>query len=248
MAIERKYLFVSADFLLDGTSKGEVFVSSTVGFFVKQRVILSSTTQPNLNLEVKRVDESTIHLGPADQPITERSNLTAYKASELAKITAFEQQKNTIKPEDFEQWLYEREPVVAKRVIPVDQWGNTWKLIKDPYGIYRLPVDAQLNVSGVTVDIQNPTTPNIQNIIAITANTEYSYTFPNNTKKFIIKVRDGDAKLRMGFSLNSTNNSYITIPYGAYHQEDSLDLPNGFKVYFQCSKSNKTIEILSWAF
>lgn len=89
------------------------------------------------------------------------------------------------------------------------------------------------------------TTPVIANPTASVANTEYSYTFPDGTRKFRINAR-GNSKLQISYSSGTTNTQYITIYPGNSFEESELSTTS-FTIYYRSSKANEVVEILSWS-
>jgi hypothetical protein len=131
VAFERQWSAVTQAFTSDGTVQGLVTVSDAKGFYVKQQIYLSSNTQPSIQLQVQRVigpnwiyvsKPGTAYNGPY-------TDVSAYKVADNATISANQQLFPTVKPEDADQATFEREPIVARRVIPVDEYGT--KIGKD---------------------------------------------------------------------------------------------------------------------
>lgn len=158
MASERSWPFNTSLLISNGTQDGIVRVLDTFGFYVKQIVLLRSNTQPDLSLEVKRIDyPNKIHLGPADSSIEIRANVSGYLVVDSAYLTAFEQNFPRIKIADYEQSLFAREPIVAKRNILVDKYGNYHDTIRDVNNTNRLAVDAILkDGNSLPFNQQNP--------------------------------------------------------------------------------------------
>lgn len=96
----------------------------------------------------------------------------------------------------------------------------------------------------VTFAAQNLTTPNIANVTANIKNTEYSYTFPVNTKKYKISAR-GNSKIKLAFNSGESATNFVTIHPGNSYEESGLNV--SITVYFQTSKDSEVIEILSWS-
>jgi hypothetical protein len=128
MAMEKRFAAVPPQpFTANGTVNGVVTIADTSLFKVKQKVILfqPSITDP-LNLEVKAVLNPTqMQVGPVGGPVVNNfTNISAYTVALGAFVIANEQLRPTIISDDYERAVYEEEPTVAKRVIPVDQFGN----------------------------------------------------------------------------------------------------------------------------
>lgn len=156
MALERSWFSAAQAFTLDGNASGLITVADSAGFYVGQIVQLSSNTQTSVNYKIKRIEGKTkIYVGPSirqdGQPFHTYANVSNFLVSDLAKIYAAEQSKPTIKPDEWEQNTHEHEPILAKRVITVDQYGNHYT--KDnPF-----PIDingAQINVDNLDVNVQ----------------------------------------------------------------------------------------------
>lgn len=88
------------------------------------------------------------------------------------------------------------------------------------------------------------TSPTIANETAALANTEYSYAFPANTRKFSIKAR-GNAKIKLAFTSGQSGTDFITIFPGSKYEEIELKI-TGVTAYFQTNKVGEVVEILSW--
>jgi len=97
--------------------------------------------------------------------------------------------------------------------------------------------DGSLNITLSGIEV-----PNIQNIDIVSANTEQSYTFPNNTKKFAIGAR-GNSKLQ--FSYTSMSSTFVTIYPGNNYEESGI-VASSITIYFQGNKAGDKLEVLSW--
>lgn len=130
MALERSWNAVQQSFTANGTQDGLVTVADSSGFYVKQYIQISSNTQPTLSLEVKRVNgANSIFVGPIPSPtnksnLAARTDVSAYLVADNALILAPEQTIPPIRPDDIENYIYEREPVKAHRSVLVDQHGD----------------------------------------------------------------------------------------------------------------------------
>lgn len=136
-------------FTVDGSSYGLVQVADIRGFFVKQTVVLTSDTQPSLQVEIKRFDSPTsFYVGKKGENIDARVDVSAYKVSENAAIAAPRQPRPGITLEHIDRASYEEEPILAKRVIQVDDRG-------EHYGVGNpMPVKV-ITTSPVPVQVVN---------------------------------------------------------------------------------------------
>lgn len=113
--------------------------------------------------------------------------------------------------------------------------------IADPTTGNKLKVESD---GSINANINPATTPLVINQIATLANTEYSYTFPANTKKFSLRTR-GNAKIQLSFVSSQSGTNFITISPGNSYEEKDLKLVS-VTAYFQLNKAGETVEILSW--
>ena len=135
-----------------------VTVPSTDGLYVKQAIVLSNLGQEPLELEIKRVlSDTQLQVGAVGHPITEYVNPTAYTGGTL---TASEQERNKFGADIVWRAVYAEEPIVAIRTIGVDKHGQFLDTITDNNGVNRLAVDANVTVSGISVDLDAITPPN----------------------------------------------------------------------------------------
>lgn len=160
MAIERKWEGVSQFFVNNGTLNGIIVVPDASGFFAKQKVTLTSDTQPAKQYEVRRVTPTSVQVGEINTQFTTYADVTAYTIADNAKITAPEQDKPTLKPDDIWQAIYQRDPAVALRNLLVSKFGIPIDTVVDLEGRTRLAVDAAVSVEGLAVTIDALTPPN----------------------------------------------------------------------------------------
>lgn len=152
---EKRLYAVSEQLLLsDGTNLGEITIENASAFTVGQIVILRSNTQDITSLQVKRILKSgKIYLGLASKPIQDRSNLSSFTVADAATISAIEQKRPGIPEQEIERYTYEEEPVVARRVITVDEYGEKHSFsnpapvsISDGDNVLDINPDGSINV------------------------------------------------------------------------------------------------------
>lgn len=126
MSSERKWpAYGTASLTVDADNNGRMSVANTFGLYVKMLVSLKSNTAPQIDLEVKEIlSQTEIRLGPVGTSINDFSKLSAYLVSDSASISGAAQPMRQIDPKDIENATYAREPIVAKRSIAVDKYGN----------------------------------------------------------------------------------------------------------------------------
>jgi len=121
-------------FTANGTPNGVVTIAGEACtlFKVKQRVIITASTLPPLNLEVKEIDsEGNIQVGPVpdgkpgvNTSIDARTDVSAYTVVLGAAISANEQRRPSIDWAEAMRAMYEEEPTVAMRSVLVDECGD----------------------------------------------------------------------------------------------------------------------------
>lgn len=128
--LEKRFpVVLPQNFTANGSSNGVITVVDTRLFKVKQLVKISGTALPTLDkLEVKNILSFTqLIVGPAGGSIHTTVDVSAYTVALSSAIFYPETQKRpTITADDFERAVYDEEPVVAKRVVLVDEMGNKY--------------------------------------------------------------------------------------------------------------------------
>lgn len=125
--------------------------------------------------------------------------------------------------------------------VEVDAADGDNIAISDGTNTMLVNPDGSINAN---VSINPLTTPVIVNPIATLANTEYSYAFPSNTKRIVIRAR-GNAKLQLAFAAGQSGTLYYTVAPGSSYEEIGLNVAS-LTVYFTSNKAGEVIEILSW--
>tara|TARA_R100000951_G_scaffold112739_1_gene113543 strand:- start:942 stop:1700 length:759 start_codon:yes stop_codon:yes gene_type:complete len=184
MAIERLWEEIPARSLsADGQSDGLITLQSTIHFRTNQKVKLTATSQPTIVLVVKRVVSSTqMILGPNDKNILSRTDLSQYTVAAIAMVSASEQNKTSIPEKDQLQMTLEREPVNARRVFQVDDFGN-------PIGttpenpIHAKLSDGDISIGTVNVQLSRkdnfPDTGDVHDAVRV-GNQEHELSFTTN--------------------------------------------------------------------
>lgn len=205
MAIERKWEGVSQPFVNNGTINGVIVVPDASGFFAKQKVTLTSNTQPPKVLEVRRVTATSVQVGEVGQSFDTYADVTAYTIAASATITAPEQQKPIIKPDEIWQAVYSRDPAVALRNLLVSKFGVPIDTVIGVDGRTRLAVDAAVSVAGLSVELDAltpPTRPDPDNIL-IAGSEDGTKTGLKHAARI-----DSDLDLRVGIS-NGANKAGV---------------------------------------
>lgn len=135
---ERKWLAIPARaFTSDGSSEGVILLSSNLDFRVKQKAIIRSNTKPPLQVEIKRVNpDQSLEVGPVGDPAA-RTDITQYTLAANSTIETDEQPRSAGPLQELQHTVYEEEPVIAIRTIPVDPQGQHYTTLN--------PLPVQLN-------------------------------------------------------------------------------------------------------
>lgn len=171
---EKTWRFISPKaFTSDGTVTGEIKIADTRSFKVKQKVILESSTQERVELEVKEVlDYTTLYVGKKGA-IELREDVSAFTVVDGATIRALKQPRPAIPDKEYERAVYAEEPTVAKRTVLVDELGCYIDSVEDGQGVRRLAVDALVEVD-IDADIgSNIAISRHQNPIRVKAEVDF---------------------------------------------------------------------------
>jgi hypothetical protein len=124
--IEKRLKAITPRLLIsNGTLNGSLAIKSTRPFKVKQYVIVSATSFPPLELEIKEINAPTeLIVGPRNGSINTRTDISAYTVALSASILANEQKRPSIPFEEITRAVYAEEPIVANRSVLVDQDGE----------------------------------------------------------------------------------------------------------------------------
>lgn len=141
--------------------------------------------------------------------------------------------KNQIKTRNSIEQREHEDDAAARRVVPVDQDGDFFGTSGNP--IYVIPTIGP-----------SASDPEIFNVEATDADTEYEQELPDHCNALLIRVRDGEAKLQVSFNAGETSTKFITVGLGNNFYVSGVDLV-GKSIFFQASKPGKVIEILTWS-
>jgi glucose dehydrogenase len=109
---------------------------------------------------------------------------------------------------------------------------------------------------GSEIDSTNPlfvdtsitaSSPTTYNVSAAIAGTEYSQVIPAGTKRFMAKVRSGDARMQFAYVSGQSGTNYTTVRVGCFYEEINLNLTASITFYFQTNKATQTLEMLVWS-
>lgn len=87
--------------------------------------------------------------------------------------------------------------------------------------------------------------PTIENISVIAANTEQSHSLPANTKRFTLKNR-GNGLLKLSYQSGQSGTTWYSVEPGTTYGESEIR-KDTLTFYFQSSNAADVLEIISWA-
>lgn len=240
--IERKWLAVIATPLIaNGTSIGVVTVADTAGFRTKQSVFLTSSINGQKQFQVQEVISATqLVVGPVGSRVGRQnfSDVSAFLVADNATMGAVEQDRTANPPDkDHYSAIYESDPVVADRVILVDQFGRLFGNgnplpiafdgtvsvgdveIKDGPNRLKVNTDGSINVNitpsvGGTNVVRNKFN-SITALIANMATTLVTYTVPNGKTAIVQRaVVSGENIAKYTLSVNGNPQATLRTYFG----------------------------------
>lgn len=96
---------------------------------------------------------------------------------------------------------------------------------------------------GGSVSIIGASTLQVTNVVCTLAATEYSFTLPTATKKLKIRAR-GYSRIQLTDISGNTATNFFTIWPGECYEDEILT--SAIVLYFEVSKANEIIEIITW--
>lgn len=227
MAKEKKWSAIDPlSFTADGTNLGVVTVDDACIFRAKQKVFLESSTQSKRQYEVRTILSNTqFTVGEIGSKFDCLADVSSFLVSDNAQVSALEQPRPTITPDETLRYTYEEEPVVARRSVLVDKLGNI--------------------IDGFDFSQEGKNAPVIANITVADKDTETNFTFPANVIAYEIKLR-GLGFMRLAFIETEAGTNYITIKQGNSYCEEGLKRTSSLTIYLETSKDNSVVEIKYW--
>lgn len=87
-------------------------------------------------------------------------------------------------------------------------------------------------------------TPVVTNTTLTDANTEITFTLPENYKKFTIQARQ-NVDLKLSYTVSTSGTTYLTIKAGGSYFEDGLRTNN--KIFIQAATAGTIVEMVVWS-
>lgn len=213
MALQRKIERREQLLTANGSIDGRVTVDDSEGFFVGQKATLSSNTISSQQFTIfKVVGPNYIYLTASSDVVdSSPANLQAYLVADGAKITQNEAQKFLVQLDEVEQYTHENAPVLAKRVVIVDEYGN--KINKDN----PLAVDiAQVDIGDISIGTDGFDQNNPDSMLG-TGSEDGTKT----GTKHALKI-DSDGDLHVAIT-NGVEKASISGGELSVHDQDSVD-------------------------
>jgi hypothetical protein len=237
MAKEKNWEAVApVSFTADGQANGVITVEDTCKFRAKQIVRIGSDTQSIQEFEVRTVlSETEMTVGKKGTRFDCLEDMTPFLVADNAEVSALQQLRPKISPDETLRYSYEEEPIVARRSVLVDQLGRVVKFIDG-----KLPIEGEISVG-----ISAKKTPTIINIPVVNKDTQETIIIPSNVVEFELRIRDR-ASLQYSFVDGQTNTVFATLKAGGVYRESNLELDNALNLYVESNKNNITIELKYW--
>lgn len=126
-----------------------ITVSTTNALHVKQKITLRNGPSTQTDLEIKRVLSATqIQVGPIGNEMGNIINPTIYNGGTLE---AEEQERNKVSNDITMRAVYQEEPAVALRTVPVD-WLGRFYTTDNPFPVQLS--DGSINIGTVNAEIE----------------------------------------------------------------------------------------------
>jgi hypothetical protein len=94
----------------------------------------------------------------------------------------------------------------------------------------------------LVVTVTGVTSPQIDHVPLLLANTEYTVVLPSNIKKFLLKGQNkGNLKVRYASGADP-----LTVPYGVYYSEGDIDVVT-VTVYIESTTASQVVELVTWS-
>ena len=122
---EKRILAVDPQIIIkNGNAKGRIVVPTSYLFLVGQLVTLTDDLGQNKEYQIKRIIDQFIFLGNKGKGINDRCSLVEWQIVNNPKIAAIEQERPNIPSDQIQNFQYAEEPIMAQRMIGVDNLGR----------------------------------------------------------------------------------------------------------------------------
>lgn len=102
-----------------------------------------------------------------------------------------------------------------------------------------------INTTPIPVDLHLSGAPSILNVSAPVAATEYSFSLPITTTKYMFKSRS-KGTIQYAYTSGASGTTYISVPPGNFEGDERLKLTSAITIYFQSNKTSDVLEIKYW--
>lgn len=219
---EKRLLVVSPQsFTANGEKSGKLTITDTTKFVVGHIVLIRSSTQQPIQLKIKRISSATeMYVGPINQPIHVRSDISGFLVADGAAIEAEEQPRPSVPEQEIERNTYDEEPIVARRVSLVDTLGKHYTT-QNPVPV-RLS-DGSVNIGTVNAELETqlshqdnyPNLGDVHDSVRIGDGVEELAINPDGSINVVAATGGASNPLIQNISLLLADTEYtITIPSG----------------------------------
>lgn len=155
MAFEKRWDAIAPRTLLaDGTSQGLITIADAIDLHVKQVIFLKGSALPTKKVQINAVISQTeIIVGEVGSKIDEFTDVSVYSTASASTISSEIQPRPAIPDKEYERASFEEEPVVAKRVIQVDPYGDKYTT-KNPFPVSLSDGDVSIGTVNAELEVQ----------------------------------------------------------------------------------------------
>jgi len=177
-----------------------ITVPSAIGFHPKQKVQVSATGQPTLNLEVKEIlSPTTLSLGEVGTSIRKISVIS--NLYQNGTLLAPAQSRTHLSSEAVWPAVYAEEPTVALRMHSVDYFGQSYT---DDNPMPVKIADGDINIGTVNVDLTHkdnyPNTGDIADSVRVgDGNETFTGTGLTEINKYALDVTSLNSLIRVAY-------------------------------------------------
>ena len=136
----------------NGQENGILTVEDTGNYKVKMKVTLQSDSFQQRRYEIKQILSRTeMRLGEVGTNHNSRADLTDWILADNPILKSPEQDRPDIPPADYERASYSEEPAMAKRILPVNRYGQE-NSPDNP--LYTQLTDGEINIGTVNAELE----------------------------------------------------------------------------------------------
>lgn len=108
-----------------------------------------------------------------------------------------------------------------------------------------MPVVSGALTGQIGTDVPKHTFGKVENAVCTLANTEYSHTFPTDTKTFLVQARQ-NGTIKLTFDAGTSGTVYHSIWPGCFYSIGFI-VAASTTIYFQSPTAGLVLELTSWS-